>query len=151
MILTILAIASTIFLIISIINLIAVKLEEPSDEELKQKDPIKYYIKHCPPNTGMKNINVTLDTLNKIAQDPTQYKIIKLKIDDNRTIDHITGKPFNPKAINHATCNIYYKLQPEQEYITHTQHQLLQVNTYNIHTPKGKTTNHKGQNIFNIK
>ena len=99
----------------------------------------------------MKNIIITLDTLNKITQNPTQYKIIKLKIDDNRVIDEITGKPFNKKAINYATCNIYYNLTPTEEYITHTTHQLLNVNTYTIHTPKGKTTTNKGPNIFNIK
>lgn len=151
MILTILLIGSIIFLILSIINLIAVKLEEPSDEELLKKDPIKYYIKHQPPNAGMKNILVTLDTLNKITQNPTNYNIICLKISDNRVIDEVSGKPFNPKAINHATCNVYYKLQPEQEYITHTNNQLLSINTYTIHTPKGKTTTSKGFNIINIK
>lgn len=150
MIITILQIIVGLILIYSILNLIAVKLEEPNDEELKQKDPIRYYIKHAPKNAGMKNINVTLDTLNKISKDPTKYKIIKLKIDDNRTIDHVTGKPFNKKAVNYATCNIYYKLQPEQKYITHTTHQILNVNTYTIHTPQGKTTT-KTPNIINIK
>ena len=123
MIITILLIGSIIFLILSIINLIAVKTEKPSDEELKQKDPIKYYIKHAPEGAGMKNILITLDTLNKVSKDPTQYKIIKLKIDDNRTIDHITGKPFNKKAVNYAIVNIYYNLTPTEEYITHTTHQ----------------------------
>ena len=151
MIITILQIIVIILLIYSIINLIAVKTEEPNDEELKQKDPIKYYIKHAPEGAGMKNINITLDTLNKIYKDPTQYKIIKLKIDDNRTIDQITGRPFNKKAVNYATCNIYYNLTPTTEHITHTTHQIIQINTYNIHTPKGKTTTNKGPNIFNIK
>ena len=138
-------------LILIIIYAIITTRQEPSDEELKQKDPIKYYIKHAPKGAGMKNINITLDTLNKITQNPTKYKIIKLKIDDNRVIDKVTGKPFNPKAINHATCNVYYKLQPEQEYITHTTHQILQINTYTIHTPNKKTTTNKGPNIINIK
>ena len=151
MIITILATATTIFLIISIINLIAVKLEEPTDEELLKHDPIKYYIKHAPEGAGMKNIIITLDTLNKISKDSTQYNIIRLKISDNRVIDEITGRPFNKKAVNYATCNVYYKLTPTNEYITHTTHQILQINTYNIHTPTGKTTNHKGPNIINIK
>lgn len=151
MILTILTTASTIFLIIAIITAITTITTEPSDEELKQKDPIKYYIKHAPEGAGMKNILVTLDTLNKITQDPTKYNIIRLKINDNRVIDKVTGKPFNPKAVNHATCNIYYKLQPEQEYITHTTHQIIQINTYNIHTPTSKTTTQKGPNIINIR
>lgn len=151
MILTILAIGSTIFLIIAIITAITTLTTEPTDEELLKHDPIKYYIKHAPENAGMKNINVTLDTLNKISQDPTKYNIIRLKINDNRTLDHITGKPFNKKAINYATCNIYYKLQPTEEYITHTTHQLLSINTYTIHTPTGKTTTNKGFNIINIK
>lgn len=150
MIITILQIIVILLLIYSIINLIAVKTEKPTDEELLKKDPIRYYIKHAPEGAGMKNILVTLDTLNKITQNPTQYKIIKLKIEDNRTIDKVTGRPFNKKAVNYATCNIYYKLQPEQEYITHTTHQIIQVNTYNIHTPTGKTTN-KTPNIINIK
>lgn len=151
MIITILQIIVTILIIYSIINLIAVKTEEPSDEELKQKDPIKYYIKHAPEGAGMKNIIITLDTLNKVSKDPTKYNIIHLKIDDNRTIDHITGRPFNKKAVNHATCNIYYSLTPTDEYITHTTHQILQINTYTIHTPTSKTTNHKGPNIINIR
>ena len=60
----------------------------------------------------MKNINVTLDTLNKITQNPTQYNIIRLKINDNRTIDHVTGKPFNKKAVNYASVikNSLYNL-----------------------------------------
>ena len=99
----------------------------------------------------MKNINVTLDTLNRITQNPTQHTIIKLKISDNRTIDHVTGRPFNKKAVNYATCNMYYNLTPTTEYTTHTTHQIINVNTYTIHTPTGKTTNHKGPNIFNIK
>lgn len=151
MIITILQIIVILLLIYSIINLIAVKTEEPSDEELLKHDPIKYYIKHAPEGAGMKNINVTLDTLNKISKDPTKYTIIKLKIDDNRVIDHVTGRPFNKKAVNYATCNIYYNLTPTDEYITHTTHQIINVNTYTIHTPKHKTTNHKGPNIFNIK
>jgi len=140
----------TILILIIIYAIIAIR-QEPTDEELLKHDPIKYYIKHAPEGAGMKNINVTLDTLNKVSKDPTQYNIIKLKIDDNRTIDHITGKPFNKKAVNYATCNVYYNLTPTDEYITHTTHQIIQVNTYTIHTPKGKTTNHKGPNIFNIK
>ena len=151
MIITILQIIVILLLIYSILNLIAVKTEKQTDQELLKHDPIKYYIKHAPEGAGMKNIIITLDTLNKVSKDPTQYKIIKLKIDDNRTIDHITGKPFNTKAVNYATCNVYYKLQPEQEYITHTTHQIIQVNTYSIHTPKGKTTTNKGPNIINIR
>ena len=150
MIITILQIIVTILIIYSIINLIAVKTEEPSDEQLLKHDPIKYYIKHAPKGAGMKNINITLDTLNKISQDPTKYTIIKLKIDDNRTIDQITGRPFNKKAVNYATCNIYYNLTPTTEHITHTTHQILQINTYNIHTPTSKTTTTK-PNIINIK
>ena len=140
----------TILILIIIYAIIAIR-QEPTDQELLKKDPIKYYIKHAPEGAGMKNIIITLDTLNKITQDPTQYKIIKLKIDDNRTIDHITGKPFNKKAINYATCNIYYNLTPTEEYITHTTHQLLNVNTYTIHTPTKKHTTNKGPNIINIK
>ena len=143
--------AMVIVIPILIIIYLIIPTPEPSDEELLKKDPIKYYIKHCPPNTGMKNIIITLDTLNKIYKDPTNYNIICLKIDDNRTIDEITGKPFNTKAVNYAICNVYYKLEPTEEYITHTNNQLLQVNTYSIHTPKGKTTNSKGPNIINIK
>lgn len=139
----------TILILIIVYTIITIR-QEPSDEELLKHDPIKYYIKHAPEGAGMKNINVTLDTLNKITENPTQYTIIKLKIDDNRVIDKVTGKPFNPKAVNYATCNVYYKLQPEQEYITHTTHQLLQINTYTIHTPTHKTTNHT-PNIINIR